>query len=206
MLTRSFSAAALGLLAAGAHAQSTGVLNSAEIINPGNFKLAVTPAVQIGNDYQAFGAIVRGGYGFGPRVDGELKAGFYDGYTNLGADLEVGLVREPRFNLSLAAGGHFSRVDYPGGDLNVPGFDLTGLASVLVAPRLELYAGLDAAFEFPQEPDDPSIPVENYRRVYAVPGLEFRVSRQVDFLAEFGIGLNDETDEYAAVGFAFYLR
>ena len=185
---------------------SAGVFNSAETVNPGNFKVAGGPAVWIGNDFQAWGGLLRAGYGFAPRVDGELKAAFYDGYTGIGADVEVGLVREPRFDLSFAVGGHYGRADVGNEDLSVPGLDLTGLASVLVAPRLELYGGVDASFEFPAEPDDDTIPVEDYARVHLVPGFEFRVSRQVDFLAEIGLGLNARSDEYVALGLAFYLR
>jgi hypothetical protein len=42
--------------------------------------------------------------------------------------------------------------------------------------------------------------------VYLSPGLEYRVRPNLDLLAEFGIGLNDDSPNYIAFGVAFYLR
>jgi hypothetical protein len=38
-----------------------------------------------------------------------------------------------------------------------------------------------------------------------VPGLEYRISDDLDFLAEFGIALNENSRSYASVGLSLYL-
>ena len=45
----------------------------------------------------------------------------------------------------------------------------------------------------------------NSTLVHVVPGIEYRISDDVDFLAEVGIALNDDSRSYASVGLAFYL-
>jgi hypothetical protein len=39
-----------------------------------------------------------------------------------------------------------------------------------------------------------------------VPGIEYAISDDLDFVAEFGIALNDDGSHYASVGLAYYLR
>jgi len=41
--------------------------------------------------------------------------------------------------------------------------------------------------------------------MHLVPGIEYRLSDDLDFLAEFGIALNDDSRSYASVGLALYL-
>jgi hypothetical protein len=41
---------------------------------------------------------------------------------------------------------------------------------------------------------------------HVVPGIEYRVARDVDFLAEVGIGINEDSGNYASVGVAVYIR
>jgi hypothetical protein len=44
----------------------------------------------------------------------------------------------------------------------------------------------------------------NFTLVHIVPGFEYRLSTDFDFLAEFGIALNDNSLSYASVGLALY--
>jgi hypothetical protein len=39
-----------------------------------------------------------------------------------------------------------------------------------------------------------------------VPGIEYRLSDKADLVGEIGIGLNDDSFNYAGLGIAFYLR
>ena len=79
--------------------------------------------------------------------------------------------------------------------------DLAGLLSGRVADKLELYGGVSVSFE---SLDD--VPDSDFTRLYAVPGLEYKVSEQLDLVAEFGVGLNDDSPNYIAFGLAFYFR
>ena len=45
----------------------------------------------------------------------------------------------------------------------------------------------------------------NFTLAHIVPGLEYRLSAGLDFLAEFGIALNDGSRSYASMGLALYL-
>ena len=42
--------------------------------------------------------------------------------------------------------------------------------------------------------------------MHLVPGLEYRLGSDLDFLAEFGLALNDDSRSYVSVGLALYLR
>lgn len=203
-MVRAFMAAlALGLLGAGsAAAQDFGVMESAETIQRGNFKLVGYPMLVLGEGEadNTVGVVVRGGYGFTDRLDAEIGAAFYDGVTYLGANAEYWLLRAApgvsALNLSLRGGVHLAQGD---GD-DATGLDLAALTSFRLTPRAELLAALDYTHTLLDEPldDDGSL--------YLVPGLEYGISRNLDFLAEVGLGLDDDAPNYLSAGLAFYLR
>ena len=174
-------------------------MNSAETINKGNFKLMANPIVTFGknNDDGETGIAVMGGYGFGRRFDVEAKASFFDGLKIFGADAEYWLVNNGPVNVSVIGGFHIAKFD-GGGDAKGP--DLTLLASGLVADKLELYGALD----FSRSKFDNS----NFasKTWHLVPGIEYKISPQLDFVGEFGIALNDDARHYVSVGLAFYSK
>jgi hypothetical protein len=204
MMVRALTAAlALGLLgAASAGAQDFGVMESAETIQRGNFKLAGYPVLVLGEGEadNTVGVVVRGGYGFTDRLDAEIGAAFYDGVTYLGANAEYWLLRaapgSSALNLSLKGGVHLAQRD---GD-DATGLDVAALTSFRLTPRAELLAALDYTHTLLDQPldDDGSL--------YLVPGLEYGISRNLDFLAEVGLGLDDDAPNYLSAGLAFYLR
>lgn len=192
--------AALGLaLPASVAAQDFGVMNSAETINKGNFKLMANPIIVFGKDGSdsETGVAVMGGYGFGDRFDIEAKVSFFDGLTFFGADAEYWIQKGKKVDISAIGGFHIA--DPEGGD-GAKGIDLTLLASGVVANKLELYGGLD----FSRNNFDNSN--FNYNTWHLVPGVEYRISSQWDFVGEFGIGLNDNAHHYVSIGLAFYTR
>ena len=190
--------AALGLvLPASVAAQDFGVMNSAETINKGNFKLMANPIILFGEGDSETGVAVMGGYGFGRRFDVEAKASFFDGLKFFGADAEYWLINDKPVNVSLIGGFHIADTDF--GD-DAKGFDFTALASGLVADKLELYGGLD----FSRNNFDNDF--RNYSTWHLVPGIEYRLSSQLDFVGEVGIGLNDRASNYVSFGLAFYTR
>ncbi len=173
-------------------------MNSAETINKGNVKLMANPIVVFGknNADSETGVALVGGYGFGSRFDVEAKVALFSDITFIGADAEYWLVNTGPVNVSVIGGFHVVRND----GANAKGFDLTGLASGKVGERLELYGGVDFSRI---SIDDANF---SYSTLHLVPGIEYKVSPKIDFVSEFGLGLNDDSSNYFSIGIAYYLR
>ena len=174
------------------------LMNSAETINKGNLKLAIFPTMLFakGGGDSVWGVAGRFGYGFTPSLDIEAKVGFFKGLRYFGVDIEYWFVKGNNFNISAALGGHMT--DYKGGgDSN--GIDLALLASTRPVKSLEIYGGFMLSFDKVKNTDI------NYTLMHIVPGIEYRISDDLDFLAEVGIGLSDHARSYASVGLALYL-
>ena len=95
-IVRIVFAAALGLcFALPAAAQYIGVLQSAETMDRGTFKLMVAPIMVFGKDGadDELGVAVRGGYAFTEHFDAEAKLGFFENGTFIGADGEYWIYR-----------------------------------------------------------------------------------------------------------------
>ncbi len=192
-------AAAFFIIAAAVPLSAQQVLmNSAETINKGNLKLAIFPTVLFGKNGSdsVWGVAGRFGYGFTKSLDIEAKVGFFKGIRFFGVDVEYWFVKGHNFNVSAALGGHMTDLKGPG---DSKGIDATLLASTKPAENLEIYGGLMCSFDSINNTDI------NRTLVHVVPGIEYRVSDDVDFLAEVGIALNDNSRSYASVGLAFYL-
>jgi len=173
------------------------LMNSAETINKGNLKLAVFPTVLFGKNGgdSLWGVAGRFGYGLTSSLDIEAKAAFFKGLNYFGVDLEYWFLKGENFNVSAALGGHMTDVN-GGGDSK--GIDAALLASTKPAKNLEVYGGLMLAFDSIKNGN-------NYTLIHLVPGIEYRISSDLDFLAEVGIALNDNARSYASVGLAYYL-
>ncbi|MFH1219699.1 MAG: hypothetical protein V1694_04525 [Candidatus Eisenbacteria bacterium] len=199
-------------------AQYIGVMQSAETMDKGTFKLMVAPILAFGKDGantaafgknaadNEFGVAVRGGYGFADRFDAEAKLGFFENGTFVGADGELwilkGKEKDVGLDFSLTGGVHW--MSGKNGNLSTMGFEITPLLSGHVNTSLELYGALDASFE--SRKDAPPVVDDTFTRLHLVPGFEYRLSDSADLVGEIGIGLNDESSSYVGVGIAFYLR
>ncbi len=172
-------------------------MNSAETINKGNFKLMANPIVIFGKNGGDgdTGIAVMGGYGFGKRFDVEAKASFFDGLKFYGADAEYWLVNTGPVNVSLIGGFHIADT---GGPSDAKGPDFTLLASGQVANKLEFYGGLDYSHNSFDNYND------GFSTWHLVPGIEYKISPQLDFVGEFGIALNNSARHYVSIGLAFY--
>jgi hypothetical protein len=193
-------ATAMVLAAAAASVSAQDVLmNSAETINPGNFKLAVFPTVLIGRNggESIWGVAGRIGYGFAPRFDIEAKAASFKGLNYFGIEVEYWLVQARNLNVSAALGAHLTD-SQAGADSS--GIDASLLFSTTPVKRLELFGGLKLAFDSVKNSD------QSYTLAHFVPGIEYSLSADLDFLAEVGIALNDYSRTYVSVGLAFYIR
>jgi hypothetical protein len=176
------------------------LMNSAETINEGNFKISAFPTVLFGEDEadNEWGIATRLGYGFTPSFDVEAKLAFFDGLKVYGADAEYWIVKG-RTDVSVAAGVRKS--DFDGGR-DQTALDLAGIVSRDVGHDLEVYVGGSLSFESVDDDDDDS----SFRRVYVVPGIEYRLAKDLDALAEIGLGLNDDSPNYFSFGLSYYVR
>ena len=189
--------ACLLIIPAAASAQDFGIMESAETINQGNFKLRANPMFLFGKGIDSdVGVAAMFGYGFTPRFDLEGGVALYDGITFFGANGEYWVLKHAPIDFSIAFGLH-RRVSDPGTDYN--GIDLTFLPGGHVSPRLEVYAGLDFAFEGLGVPGE-------YKTAHLVPGLEYKLNDSIDLLAELGVALNDSARHYFSGGVAIYFR
>jgi hypothetical protein len=185
-------------LAGAAGAQDV-IMNSAETINEGNFKLALFPTVLLGEDGDDNNTGIAGrfGYGLSSHFDIEGKVAFFDGLKFYGADAELWLVEGRKANASVSVGFHKS--DYELGR-DTSGIDTALVVSTRAHRSLEVYGALKLAFESVQDSD------EDYTLAHVVPGIEYRLGKDLDLLAEVGIAVNDNSRNYVSVGLAFYLR
>lgn len=187
----------MAVLSSPAYAQDFGVLESAETVNQGNFKLRINPLVFFGkngaDDQMGLAALV--GYGFTPRFDVEAGVSLAEGVRIFGATAEFNVARSEDASFSVIPGFHMRRGDMT---FHTTGIDLLFLGSTHLTPKLDFYGGLDIAFERSD--------VFNYETVHVVPGLEYKVNRDVELLVELGLGLNDNSSHYLSGGLAFYFR
>jgi hypothetical protein len=193
-------AGSMFLAAAAAEVSAQDVLmNSAETINQGNFKLALFPTVLFaknGGD-SLWGVAGRFGYGLAPRFDIEAKAAIFKDLNYFGVEAEYWLVQGRNANVSVALGAHLTD-SRAGADSY--GIDTRLLFSTTPVERLELYGGLKFAFDSVKNSD------QKFTLAHLVPGLEYRISADLDFLVEVGIALNGNSRSYACVGLALYFR
>lgn len=208
------NASRLGLLAAGlafsgaAAALDVGVMESAESIDPNYFKLGAYPlgferdGAQ--DDDGAFAVSLGYGLPYGLDVEGLFATSDEGSY--FGSDLEWSAWRkETWIAFSFGGGLHFIDLER-GGTVN--GLDTTAIFSFTPRPGLDLNAALDASFE------DVNVDGvagggrygadDTYEIAYFAPGLEYSLTRQLDVLAEAGVGLNGSSDDYLSAGLSWY--
>jgi hypothetical protein len=187
----------LALAAVGLRAQDV-IMGSAETINKGNLKIGVYPTVLFaknGGD-SIWGGAGRLGYGLADRFDIEAKAGFFKGLSYFGVEAEYWLVQGRSINASVAVGGHMTNWR---ASADSSGLDTRLLLSTTPVANLEIYGGFKMAFDKYKNSD------LSYTAAHLVPGIEYRLSADLDFMAEVGIALNDNSRSYASIGLSLYL-
>jgi len=208
-ISRSVLAAGLGLFfALPVAAQYIGVLQSAETMDRGTFKLMAAPIMAFGKNGadDEFGLAARGGYGFTDRFDAEAKLGFFENSTFIGADGEWWILkgREKDTGVDFSATGGVHWMVGKDQFFDTMGFDVTPLLSAHLNKTIELCGALDLSFESIK--DAPPLVDDSFTRVHLVPGIEYRLSEAADLVGELGLGLNDDSFTYVGVGVAFYIR
>ena len=186
------------------------MMETADRINQGTFKLSGFPVVidRDGADAER-GFAVGLGYGLRYDLDVEGHVARYDEGTFTGADLEWNAWRWNRMAFSIGSGLH-------GGDLEdggtALGGDGTAIFSYRPLTRLTLSAALDASYDDVNN-RDASVPAGSrfptdgqYERYYAVQGVGYQLTRNIELMAEAGFGLNGESDDYVSGGMSWYFR
>jgi len=187
-----------------------GVMETAIPIENGHvkytgFPLAIRKAAESEQD---MGVTVGLGYGISERWDAELQLATYDDITFVGADLEHTFLDRGPLSMSLTAGAHYANLDFG----TQRGVDLTYIASYALTSGSGGRKGsgftLNTALDLARDERDLDRPTagfqDRYSSVHLVPGLQYRVSLQVDIMGEIGVGLNDASDDYVAIGTSYY--
>lgn len=191
-----------------ASAQYMGVLQSAETMVQGTFKLMAAPIMILGKDGadNELGLAVRGGYAFTEHFDVEAKLGFFDQGTVIGLDGEYWIYRGQDNNsqIDFSMTGGFHMMSGKKNSYDSRGLEITPQLSGHVTENLELCGALNASFESIQ--DVPPGVDDSFTVLHLVPGIEYRISDNIDFEAEFGIAINDNSSHYVGAGVVFYLR
>ena len=173
------------------------LMNSAETINPGNFKLAIFPTTIIGNNggNSIWGVAGRGGLGISRSVDIEVKGALFKNFNYFGVDIEYWFYRGKNVNASFATGWHM--IDTKVGS-DTSGIDTAIMLSTRPSKKLEIYSGIKLSFDSIKNTG------QKIDLIHFIPGFEYRVAKDIDFLAEFGISLSEESRNYFSFGFAYY--
>jgi len=173
------------------------VMNSAETIEPGNFKLAIAPTLLFGNNGgdDTWGFSGKAGLGLTERMDIEATGAFFDNFFYLGADLEYWAYKGIDLNISGVLGLHTTDYDFVA---DSSGIDTTLIISTRPSDRLELIGALKFSFDSFKNID------ANTTLGHIVPGLEYRISNKLDALAELGIAITDDSSNYLSFGLAYY--
>jgi hypothetical protein len=191
-----------------AAAQYIGVLQSAETMDSGTYKLMVAPIMVLGKDGadNKLGVAARGGYAFTKHFDVEAKLGFFENGTFVGVDGEYWIFRgsEENSGIDFSLTGGFHWMFGSDNRYDTMGLEITPQVSVHVTENLELCGALDVSFESIQ--DAPSGYDNSFTRLHLVPGIEYRLSDTLDLDAEFGIALDDNSSHYVGTGITYYVR
>jgi len=211
---RALNVAALAGLAlcGSASAAEFAMMETAQRINEGTFKLSGFPVVidrDDEDDDPETGFALGLGYGLPYDLDAEVQVAAYEDGTFLGADLEWNVWRRERMALSIGGGAHGADLEKSG---SLVGVDGTLIFSYSPIERLALSAAFDAAYDDVNDrdanaPTDTRFPTDGqYETYYAVPGISFLLTRNIDLLAEVGVGLNGDADDYVSAGVSWYFR
>lgn len=203
--------ALIGALCAPAFAADFGVMETAEPIEPQRFKLGGHPIVtDAAHGPVEDGFAVGVGYGLPYGLDVEGQIARYEDATYFGSDLEWSPWRNHVLQFSFGGGVH--TIDLPDGGV-ANGLDSTGIITFMPAPRLDVSIALDLTFEDVDveaegagTPDGRYATDNTYETVYAVPGVEYQLSHNLDVLGEVGVGLNGASDDYFSAGLSWYFR
>ncbi len=192
-----FALLAVGVLAAPAGAQDF-IQSSAQPIPEGDLGFSGYPTVLFAknNGPDRWGGAGRVGYGIADNFDVQGKVGVFNGFTLVGADATFRILRGD-VDLGLSVGGHQALMQFAP---DSTAMDLAWLSGARVSKRLRVEGGVSYSLETVH-----SVRSSTFSRVYVVPGINYRVSREVAVVSQLGVGLNNNSPNYLTAGFSFAL-
>ena len=203
------------LLAAGtfcavpAYAADFGVMEAADTVTPRHFKLEGYP-MAIRSNERTGGEDERGfsgslGYGIIDNLDVEGRVTRFSDATYYGGNGEYMFYNAYRVQLSAASGAHYAHTDFG----NQWGLNFASMSSYTppALPKMKLNGAINVAWDKPDF-TGPRVVDRNdpYFTAYAVPGVQYRVIRDLDVIGEVGLGLNGDSSDYVSAGLSYYLR
>jgi hypothetical protein len=211
LLKASFVAWAVLGICGTAAAADFGVMESAEPIEPKVFKLTGFPMLVDRGTHGDDAFALALGYGLPNDMDVEAQVAYVDNATLFGVDLEWNAWKADRMRFSIAGGGHSADLE---DGASAIGADATAIFTYTPVARLDVSAALDAALDDVNVRESAVAPPADarftedgrYDTYYFVPGLEYQLTRNLDLLAEGGLGLNGESDDYLSAGLSWYFR
>lgn len=159
------------------------VFNTGQTLKPGKFAIGVEPGVMV-NGNSEFIMFLHGGVGIKQGVDLSVKAGVLGPEDYFGADVEFALNRR----MSFAVGAHQF------GDFGLDGtFNLT----FPIRNDTRIFTGLDSDINFNQD--------KTRMLIWLPLGVEIGIRKNLNFIFEAEIGLNDPTYHFIGGGLNFYI-
>ena len=195
-------ASSLALLALGAHCASASAQdflpNTARTIPAGDLRFTAYPTALFGknNAPDRWGGAGRVGYGITDNFDVQGKAAVFDGFGLVGLDTSYWILRGD-VNLGLSLGAHKALMQSAPDSTAV---DASWQMSTRLYRRLRFEGGMSVSLESIDH-----VRNSRFSRVYVVPGVNYRISHQVDFVSQLGLGLNNNSPNYLTAGFSFDL-
>ncbi len=191
-----FAVLALGAFGVPAGAQDF-VQSSAQPIPAGDLGFTGYPTALFAknNGPDRWGGAGRVGYGIADNFDVQGKVAAFNGFTLVGADATFRLLRGGDVDLALSLGGHQALMQSAP---DSTAMDLAWLSGARVSRRLRVEGGVSYSLETVH-----SARSSTFSRVYVVPGIYYRVSREVAVISQFGLGLNNNSPNYLTAGLSF---
>lgn len=190
-----FAVLALGVLGAPAGAQDF-IQSSAQPIPAGDLGLTGYPTVLFAknNGPDRWGGSARVGYGIADNFDVQGKVAAFNGFTLVGADATLRILSGD-VDLAASVGGHQALMQFAP---DSTALDLAWLSGARVSRRLRVEAGMCLSLETVH-----NVRNSGFSRLYVVPGINYRVSREVAVVSQLGLGLNHNSPDYLTAGFSF---
>lgn len=199
--------AAGALCALPAFAADFGVMETADTVRPHDFKLIGFPMAirsgERGDEERGFSGGL--GYGILPNLDIEAHVASFSDITYYGGNSEYMFYGGHHVTVSAVSGAHYAHSDF--GNLWGLGFTSIGSYALPALPKLKFNGAISLAWDKPDlnaaqaiDNNDP------YYSAYAVPGVQYRLVRDLDLIGEVGVGLNHDSSDYASAGISYYFR
>lgn len=164
---------------------SAQVFNTAQTLKKGTFSFGLNPSMYVRGSHSDLGIFLHGGCGIKSGMDMDVKVGLGYGETYYGADIEWAISKSNPY-FSITTGAHVFH-----------DFVLDGVANLTFAinKQTRFYTGIDVDVVFAKDVNFP---------LWLPLGVAVALNKNVDFIFETEIALNNKADHVVGGGFSFY--